>query len=129
MSSSESRSANTSSSTTVNEDNRVVADNGGISLAKDAQLTFNNEFSDNVRLIAKELIDLTRDAGKSALDISKAAISNNEKLTEQVAQRAAQAEQTQNLGPSKIITDLAPYAVGLVVAIVILVIVMRKKKG
>lgn len=78
MSSSKSSSASSSQTSSVNEDNRIVADNGGVALGKDAILQTNDYFSDNVLASFKELVSLVRDAGEVVVKTTDTAQANTQ---------------------------------------------------
>ena len=140
MSKGSSSSSSASTTQTVNEDNRAAADNGGIALAKGAQLIQTDEFSDNVAKAFNQLIDLARDAGSVALDAQTSAMQNAMQNAEDALNKVVQQSsnaltavsqrlETQESGDDAIYTKIFPYiaVIGVAVIIVIALVSFRRK--
>lgn len=85
MSGSKSSSSSQSQTQSIQEDNRIVTESGGVSLGKDAILQINNELPETVANVFKDLIDLARDAGGVVLQSAGQSVQTAERALDQVA--------------------------------------------
>jgi len=105
-------SSSSSTATTVQEDNRVVADSGGLALGRGAGLQITQEFPDKVAQAFSEIVDL----GKQAITAST---SNVQAIKSTVENKQAKDVQ----GNASLIKDVAPF---VAVAIIGSALISRK---
>jgi len=100
-----------SSTSTQQEDNRVIATEGGVALSKGATLNFSNEFSSEVQEAFNSIVDLARDTGTAAKDIALKSIANSSATVSEISTVRREA----NSGQSEVLERIAPFvAVGFV---------------
>ena len=110
----------------VTEDNKVSATDNAIALGNEAQFTYTDEFSDNVKQSFNELVALMRDTGKIATEFAEKAIATNEAALKTVAENAQKSEELAKLQDSVLFQKFLPYA-GVSVVLLILVSGSRRK--
>jgi len=130
MSSGKSSSSSSSATTSNSEDNRVVADNGAIALAKDAIYNYSpsvvNELSPNMLTALGQFVGLVRDAGTVVVDTADKA---NQSAQASIA-AVTSAIQNDKLGTStseQTLMKYIPLMIGAAVVIFVLIMIFRKK--
>lgn len=122
MSSSYSQSKSDTAQTTINEDNRVAGgESESITLGKNAQ--FHTEFSPEIADIFKEMIDLSRDAGRAILDSSESNVISTEKIFDKALSTVERSEK----GSETVWTDLFPIFVVGILGIGAILVFMKKE--
>ena len=124
MSSSSSKSDTSSTTQSVQEDNRVAVSDGGLALGKDAAIQINDSFSDNVLKAFQETIQLVRDAGQVAVDST----SKVTQASQQTLDAVTTALERQQKGTTTTFTDMLPMIIVAVVAVIIFGMIFRKAK-
>lgn len=118
-------SSQTASTTqSVSEDNRIVNDNGGITLGKDAALLINNELSNNALDLGLGLIDLAKSAGELVAKQTEQATDNSKSTLSTVTA----ALNNQQLGTSQAFTNMIPLLIAGVVVVIIFGMLFNKGK-
>lgn len=127
MSSSKSDSASSSQTQSVNEDNRVVADNSGIALGKDAIYNFSPstqyELSPNMVEALKEFVSLVRDAGEVVVNTAD---KSNEQAQATVAAVTAAIAQDK-AGTTGAWSNMVPLLIGAVVLVIVFGMLTNRK--
>lgn len=95
-----SSSSSSARTTSIQEDNRVVADSGGLALAKGAQINIENQFPDTVVGVFNKLVDFASGAGQVASRTSEEALATISNLQDK-----------NNQGDARVFTDLFPLLV------------------
>jgi len=128
MSQSASRSDSASTTSSVNEDNRVAADNGSLVLAKDAIYSVKNEFGDNNLKAFESLVGLVRDAGQVVV---KTADDANANTSAQIAAftSAIQNDKQGTSTTEQSIVQYIPLLIGAAVVIFVLMTFFKGKKA
>lgn len=114
----ESNSSSSTSQTTNNTDQRVAADNGGVSVG--AGGTYNNNFSKEVADTFKAMIDFSSGAITKSQNTVEEALAANSNLTTQATNNA-------QLGQTSILTN--PTLIWGLVAIAGIFLIVKMKKG
>lgn len=122
MSTSSSKSQSSSATTSNSEDNRIVNDNGGVVLGKDAALMINNELSDNALKLGQGLIDLAKGAGDLVLKQTELSNTNQQNATAAISS----AINNNQLGTSQAFTNMIPILIAGVVAIIIIGMITKR---
>lgn len=124
--STKSSSSSSQSNQTLNEDSRIVADNGATVLGKGASITVNDQFSDGVSNAFKELIGLSRDTIKGASDLVKSTTDKTAEQTSGAVEAIQAAFARSQAGDKSIYTDLFPIVALVAVGVLVVVLIKRK---
>ena len=122
MAASKSSSSSSSATTSNSEDNRIVNDNGGLVLGKDAGIIVNQEFGDNVLKGFQDLVGLVRDAGQVVVTSSSQA----QQSAANSISAVTSAIQNDKLGTSTTESTIVKY-IPLMLGVAVILFLFRKK--
>jgi len=120
-----SSSSSSAQTTSVNEDNRVVAENGGVALAKGASFTINEALPDSVVNVFSDLINLTKEVTVQA---GQAISAESTKAIDAVSNSYSDSMSKVTQGSASLISDIAPYIAMTVVGLVAFMYLSKGKR-